>query len=1285
MEEKKSPVKTDVFTELDPLGTGRVKPYIDKKDFFQELKNPPKKVLKELITENTATESTHYFPSYFDSNKSPQNSNLNTSKESSVIKNTLANASSNILNSFPSKDSNTTSKYSRIDPFEDADPFEKTDPFSEETFSQSINFPPIFGSKNSFDGVFQDKNSKYEKVPSKNKEEDLKMSPPKSSSYFSTSISSLHGPLRVSLPPEKFDNPSPLSISTITSKFRSSPSPPEEPKSHRRKHYQSLKQSTEDRGDECCQSPIHDELFCSTKSPKFGRSERRSPYKEKKQYFIQSPPPSRYERTSKMSYSVELLDATPDPPPRPKTALFSIKPPPLPPKKQNQPSFKPPARPPSIEDNTVQYDYVKHQEESMRNRFEFKEEPKSPRLKRETSSGKDPTVGELRKQNSDVGMTTAFPILPPPPQRKASADSSKSNTDLRSQSENKISSPKTVKKTESDGSILNITLNQLDKSGLENLAVTLGIPSENIYNMTLQELTKRLAQKYLGSSESGRGDNESCDTFQADFEANFSKTGSKNDNLPPNDKYAVFRELIENESKRIDHSESKEENDNVIGDPTEAERTATEIMKKEEEDRYAALRQLSLCAQKSENLSEELDVSNEDDSSARGDNISDILRHHTEDSFTPVNNLELGNDSPVVKSSSDWPNQIEKEKDSEIEPLNEKSESQDADWGKPSEIKNEPEEIPEKKEEVSENWATFEKAPSFEKIAPAKPSGENFNENENSPFSSDGKEDVKEVPFNWHQKISRRRGRTDVPWHDEDESWDDYSPKESYWSDESSHEDRSPDKREERYHRRSWNKHARVTKGPPPWNEPCRRDKWHEDTEDEYDESWRKHRCRIGSCEGERKNDVWDANDYDGYEKQFDWCNSRGEQWDENERYRCYGERRKRSESDDEYRRRCDSDTSDREYVWTFKRSYPESFRNEKQKQYYMPSYSSRDWSDRGHESRSKHKKGGTHKRPSSASETKRNYEKMYSPVDHMPRSMDKVPLGKRESEEEEFSPRFHPSYKDSRYYFGLDSGHHYNSYDRRSQTMHPKRISRGSRIDSTGSGQNEIFSPPAKLEGKLDSKEKQFHYFSADPIRDQNIRNKKPEEPPPRPEPTKGRHFQFEDDFAPSNLDRPPQRLLNQSPKRDTTKSPRRKRFERDEWTSNSKSNEDTFFQSDNNNENFANFNDEFRASPKQCKENQNTKGENTGVILPKPHMKGKNHFSMLNRQDSSASLRKSESINIFSRENDPFEDDDFFSSVAANNAKLNRFTSEKSKSNSNVSDPFTWKEVFGDSNFQE
>lgn len=38
----------DAFSDLDPLGTGKIRPYIDKKYFFQDLKHPPKKVLKDL-------------------------------------------------------------------------------------------------------------------------------------------------------------------------------------------------------------------------------------------------------------------------------------------------------------------------------------------------------------------------------------------------------------------------------------------------------------------------------------------------------------------------------------------------------------------------------------------------------------------------------------------------------------------------------------------------------------------------------------------------------------------------------------------------------------------------------------------------------------------------------------------------------------------------------------------------------------------------------------------------------------------------------------------------------------------------------------------------------------------------------------------------------------------------------------------------------------------------------------------------------------------------------------
>ncbi|CAK9809020.1 Protein disabled [Anthophora quadrimaculata] len=67
----------DVFTELDPLGTGLIKPYVDKKDFFQHLKNPPKKVLKDLVS----TSSTDIAPTSFN--------NLSETLDSTKLRNDL--------------------------------------------------------------------------------------------------------------------------------------------------------------------------------------------------------------------------------------------------------------------------------------------------------------------------------------------------------------------------------------------------------------------------------------------------------------------------------------------------------------------------------------------------------------------------------------------------------------------------------------------------------------------------------------------------------------------------------------------------------------------------------------------------------------------------------------------------------------------------------------------------------------------------------------------------------------------------------------------------------------------------------------------------------------------------------------------------------------------------------------------------------------------------------------------------------------------------------------------
>jgi disabled family protein 2 len=59
------------FTDLDPLGT---KPYVDKKYFFHDLKNPPKKLLKDLSEPE----------SIFDAHFSPQKSSRHVSNSSGL-------------------------------------------------------------------------------------------------------------------------------------------------------------------------------------------------------------------------------------------------------------------------------------------------------------------------------------------------------------------------------------------------------------------------------------------------------------------------------------------------------------------------------------------------------------------------------------------------------------------------------------------------------------------------------------------------------------------------------------------------------------------------------------------------------------------------------------------------------------------------------------------------------------------------------------------------------------------------------------------------------------------------------------------------------------------------------------------------------------------------------------------------------------------------------------------------------------------------------------------------
>lgn len=122
----KSP-QIDVFTELDPLGTGLIKPYVDKKDFFQHLKNPPKKVLKDLV-------STNFSDSF------PTNFNITTSTEGMESTKTQTDLTA----SRDSEDSNFAN-FDRFDENETSQPSQQKidSPPKKEPGSRSIHHQPL--------------------------------------------------------------------------------------------------------------------------------------------------------------------------------------------------------------------------------------------------------------------------------------------------------------------------------------------------------------------------------------------------------------------------------------------------------------------------------------------------------------------------------------------------------------------------------------------------------------------------------------------------------------------------------------------------------------------------------------------------------------------------------------------------------------------------------------------------------------------------------------------------------------------------------------------------------------------------------------------------------------------------------------------------------------------------------------------------------------------------------------------------------------------------------------
>lgn len=1030
----------DVFTELDPLGTGRSKPYIDRKDFFQELKNPPKKVLKDLVTEAPANEATGIlFQAVF------QTGSSNMSASDSVVlcgevelsgRDSVTNNSSAPITTTTTPAA-TTGTVLDVDPFAETDPFYKSDPFTDDDFSSVCEFPPLSGSQDPFDTGFADFTmfGKRQNSDVTDTSKDAKRNSPLPQSDTSMpSAAAFHGPLRVSLPPESSSSEafttnmarSHLMHGGTVTKTRSKaqhfhkqatlagtvklPSP----KSLQRSNHRMVRQMTVD----VCSStniPLHPSPTPPT-PPTPPRSDRRSPSGQgildsitfrNRSVVTPSPPVAVCftdlgdgDSASRLSgSSAELAEIAPEPPPRPAANITAIKPPPLPPKRQQASTMiKPPPRPPHTDEH-CHYDYIENYETSSSPTLQDDDDIKSPPI---PVPARRPRFGDFnfgsvprrpRRQLpvakfDDNDYLPPFPLLPPP-QKKSPASDPRKNSQVakpRPSAATTIASllqsaaiatttvaeeqPSKLQQTKS----LDITLSQLTQTGLADLAATLGVSPGHLSNMTLQDLTKCLSQLSNISQDDQAGREsikrdkyaklrESVDE-EPIFKAEFETTETTEDVFQETlyDKYEVFRELmVEVNYKEVQKTMTTSTVTATTTTTTTTTTTAStsvattsvistpiiacgdesirslqpvtemgvekSMTKQQTEDRYAALREISLPEVVTEK--EEVDTSSEKEEAevTTVDDAYDFLtlsRQPSESTESPTLETATVREPQSIIETTILEEDVsalevdneEAAEDKIASPTGTKSiapepSEETVNASSPSEmevvVQSSPAESKQKEEEAAstgESWAKFDGS----HFTTDKAASEGQSEGAISPWSSDGKEFNKIPPVAWQEDRGggrRRRPRRSAPWRDgeeleegwddkrgEDGGWNGRPWRENGWSDgESFYEEVPPVKdrgyREERRGRRRrvspWKRGQRSSRDVSPWEREGREEdeeqwngsskRWHErsmdeeeEEEEEYAVSWKmrpKHRGSSWDDERRRRHVSRDVNGVD--------------------------------------------------------------------------------------------------------------------------------------------------------------------------------------------------------------------------------------------------------------------------------------------------------------------------------------------------------------------------------------------------------------------------------------
>lgn len=619
----------DAFTDLDPLGTGKSKPYIDKKYFFQDLKNPPKKVLKDLSDRESVFSAN--FPSLY-CEKMIDNSG-HSENSSSVNDDTLfdSNVFDNINNAADvtsqlSKDEQSSKANFKIDEpttnktedpiignnkallVTDNDPFsprmKKFDPFEDETTkSASDTFKFKFAKEKST--LLPDT-----KITSDEKTEN---------EMITDTNGVFDGPLQVNLPPENYS--SYLAQKRIDRQNSDSPT-----SSHSgvRNRPNVFKQNTVDVINSISSKKMKPHIF----TQKFSKRDSNSINMRRLQE----------------SDSLSENETAPEPPPRPDSTTYA-EPPPLPPKKQFSDIVIRPRVTSPLAISRDRYEYA-----SLRTRsIQAENTPALPLPSRKVgrTDSNYPGPGRPTKMNrDDNGYVTPLPapksyvplILLPPPQAKAPTK----NRCRRIETTANISSTEHVmqsSKLHKNSVLPDITLSQLLTLGIDELAAKLNVPVNKLSTMTIVELTQYLSDFIENSSSKtvslsntaispSEGaifkvnfDQLSNATFIAKFDDNFGENDNSfvpnfeqfDNNLeslkPSVDKYAVFREIIDQEvnpdddnpsverKSSIDSEEQYSDNENNISDEktiqTNIDTKITQTLSKAK-DRYAALRDIIL-------------------------------------------------------------------------------------------------------------------------------------------------------------------------------------------------------------------------------------------------------------------------------------------------------------------------------------------------------------------------------------------------------------------------------------------------------------------------------------------------------------------------------------------------------------------------------------------------------------------------------------------------------------------------------------------------------------------